>query len=61
MQKEYCCKVGCNKEVIKKQKICFRNYDGYIVKVTIGWCKSCKPDYDLSEWENPDLLRHGGY
>lgn len=38
-----CCKIGCNKEPIRKQRICFINESGYMIHCYIQWCADHQP------------------
>lgn len=44
-----CCKIGCNQEAVKKQRIAFLNEQGYLIHCYVCWCKDHKPDDILIE------------
>ena len=38
-----CCKIGCNKETVKKQRVAFINESGYLIHCFVCWCNEHQP------------------
>lgn len=46
-----CCKVGCGRDAVKKQRVAFINESGYLIHCYIQWCADHKPEDILIEDE----------
>ena len=56
-----CCKIGCENEMRETRYITYRNVDGNLMRVNIGWCIEHAPEYILEEYNRCEILKGYGY